>query len=188
MGGQLGSLCSILCHFRYWLFDWYPNQALSSSQRRLFCKITSCGVTRSRVSPAALHWEEGPLGDKSHPSLHVQPLSPSGGTALGACVRSLLVTWLPDATIVIHRKALCSYIRTTLISVCLAEGDNQGARFSSWGCGMTGHCCCLPGQDPVLDAACAPTRGDTTSLDPQNNLGLSQYHNIQCHKTVQALA
>lgn len=70
------------------------------------------------------------------------PLSP---TVLGGCVHSPSVTQLPNATVLIHRKALLSHIRTTLISVCLAEGDNQGARFSSWGRGTTRHCCSLRG-------------------------------------------
>lgn len=49
-GGQFGSLCSIRCHFRYWLFDWYPTQALISIQRCLFCRRTSCGVTQHGIS------------------------------------------------------------------------------------------------------------------------------------------
>lgn len=71
--GQLGSLCSILCHFWYWLLDWYQKQPLISPQRCLFCKTASCGVTRHRVGAVALHWKGGALRDKSCPLLHLQP-------------------------------------------------------------------------------------------------------------------
>lgn len=49
-GGQFGSLCSICCHFRYWLLDWYPTQVLISIQRCLFCRRTSCRVTQHSIS------------------------------------------------------------------------------------------------------------------------------------------
>lgn len=114
---------------------------------------------------------------------------PHGSMAPGACLRSPWVTGLPEATALIHRTALLGYIGTALISVCLAEEDNQGTCFCSGGCGMAGHCCSLQGTVP--GAGCSPrppARGDTAGLDPHSALGLSHYCNIQLHKPAQPLA
>lgn len=59
---------------------------------------------------------------------------------LGGYMHFPAATRLPDATFLILRKATLRYIGTALISLCLAEGEKQRARFSSEGYGTTRHC------------------------------------------------